>query len=115
MTRPIFLDSRAIALTCTFSASNTSLVRAFNFSGRFNHSVAKPPLFSRRTKSFMACPPAIPPSSAERLKQTRRVGIAVGLRLDQGQFRLLIGLLRVQHRHPADRPELSLARCKIKG
>src|ERR1700733_1169847 len=100
MTKPIVLVSRAIASTWSSSASNTSLVRAFSFSGRFSHRVAVPLLFSRRTKLFIArLLFAIPPPAAERLKQPRRVGIAIGLRLQQGQSGLGVGLLCVQHGH----------------
>ncbi len=48
------LVSRAIASTCSSSSSNTSLVSAFNFSGRLSQRVAAPPLFSRRTRLFIS-------------------------------------------------------------
>src|SRR6202035_3693713 len=115
MTRPIVLVSRAIASTWSSSASNTSLVSAFSLSGRFSHRVAVPPLFSRRTKLFIArILFAIPPSATERLKQAGCIRVAIGLGLNQGQFRLGVRLFRVQQGRHADRPQRSLALREIK-
>src|SRR5580692_2658557 len=99
MTRPIFLDSRAMASTCTASASNISFDRAFSFPGRLSVRVATPSLFSRRTKSLIAMLlGSVPPSTAERLKQAGRIGKTIGLRLHQCQLGLLVSLFRDQHR-----------------
>src|ERR1700733_12677462 len=114
MTRPTFLASRPIATTCLFSASNTSLVSAFSFSGRFRGRVVVPPLFSRRTRSLIVrLLRTIPPSAAERLKQAGGVGKAVAFRLDECQLRLLIGLLCNQHCDHADRSQVSLMLSEI--
>src|SRR5271156_4828944 len=108
MTRPTFLLSRAMAFMCLSSASNISLVSAFSFSGLLRVRIAAPPLFSRRTRSFIVrLLLTIPPSAAERLKQPSRVRIAVGFGLDVCQLRLLVGLLRVKHRDHADRSQVS--------
>src|SRR5580658_125993 len=109
MTRPMVLVSRAIASTCASRLSNTSLVSALHLSGRFNVRVAAPPLLSRRTKLLIArFLRTIPPSAADRLEQARGVGITIGLGLHSRQHRLLVGLLRVEHRHQADRPQHAL-------
>src|SRR5277367_4617292 len=114
MTRPIFLAARPIAVTRTVSAPNISLVRALNLSGRFSQRVATPSLFSRWTKLLiMRLLNAIPPTAAERLKQTGRVRITIGLRLHESQLCLPIGLLGIQYRHETDCPERALAQSKI--
>ena len=41
---------------------------------------------------------AIPPAAAQRLKQGGRIGVAVGLRQNEVQHRLLIGLFGAQER-----------------
>src|ERR1700684_2355786 len=115
MTRPIFLDSRAMASTCTASASNTSLDRAFSFSRRLSVRVATPSLFSRRTKSLIArLLGSVPPSAAECLEQAGRIGIAVGFGLDQCQLGLLVCLFGDQHRDQGDRPQFALMLREIK-
>src|SRR5271170_2978731 len=97
------------------SASNSSLDSAFNFSGRFNVSVATPPLSSRWTRLFIArLLRTIPPSTPERLKQAGGIRIPIGLRLNEGQFSLLVGELCVEYRDQRDCPQFPLAHRKIK-
>src|ERR1700722_7180781 len=96
------------------SASNTALDSAFNFSGRFNVSVATPPLSSRWTRSLIArLLLTIPPPAPERLKQPGGVGKPVAFGLYQRQLGLLIGLFGLQHRDHADGSEFSLTLGKI--
>ena len=52
---------------------------------------------------------AVPPATAQRLKQRRDVGVACGLRLHQRDARLLVLALRNEQREIAHRAELVLA------
>ncbi len=58
---------------------------------------------------------AMPPAAAQRLKQCRRVGVAIGLGLHEADARLLPGPLRVQQREIVDGAELILPPCQIQA
>src|ERR1700742_1481170 len=93
-----------------------SFESALHFSGRLSVSVAAPPLFSLRTRSLIArLLLSIPPTTAERLKQCRRVGISIRPGLDQRQRRGVVRLLRIQHGNQADRSQGPLLLGKIKA
>src|ERR1700735_1679505 len=116
MTRPTFLLSRAMAFMCLSSASNISLVRAFSFSGRLRVRIAAPPLFSRRTRSFIVrFLLTIPPAASQRLEKAGSIGIAIGLGLYECELRLVIRLFRVQHRDHADRSQFPLLSSEVEG
>src|SRR5579872_2978213 len=58
---------------------------------------------------------SVPPTPAEGLKQARRVGVAVGARLDDSDLRLPVALFGVQQRYLADRAQLILLFGKIES
>src|SRR5580658_10279911 len=93
-----------------------SLDSAFNFSGRFNVSVAIPPLSSRWTRSLISrLLPTIPPSAAERLKQARGIRVSIGFGLNESEFGLLIGELGVQYCDQGNGPQLALPHRQFEG